>query len=83
MTATTTAFELPLELDYRAADALEVWLFWAPRADRLFVVVHDATVEDYFEFDVDRDQALDAFRHPYAYASFRRVRHLPKEGLAA
>jgi hypothetical protein len=76
MTATATATEAPLELDHRAGDGLEVWLLWRSATDRLFVLVHDARLDEFFEVDVDHAEALDAFRHPYAYAAFRRTRYV-------
>jgi hypothetical protein len=83
MSATATPIETQLELDHRSGDGLEVWLFWAERTNRLFVLVNDAKMDEYFEFDVEHDEALDAFRHPYAYAAFRRVRHVADDQLAA
>lgn len=75
MTATpdTTTNDAPRELDYRAGDGVEVWLLWTESTSRLFVLVVDSKLEDSFELDVDPAAALDAFRHPYAYAAFRRV----------
>ena len=73
MTATITPIEAPRELDYRAGDGVEVWLLWTASENRLFVVVVDSKLEDSFELDVDAKDARDAFRHPYAYAAFRRV----------
>jgi hypothetical protein len=73
MTMTTTPIEAPLELDYRAGDGVEVWLLWTASENRLFVLVVDTKLDDSFELDVDANDALDAFRHPYAYAAFRRV----------
>jgi hypothetical protein len=76
MSTTTTSIEAPLELDYRAGDGLEVWLLWAAADDRLFVLVNDARMDESFEVDVDHAEALDAFRHPYAYTAFRRTRYV-------
>jgi hypothetical protein len=73
MSAATTPTECPLELDHRAVDGVDVWLLWAASANRLFVLVVDSKLDDSFELDVDAADALDAFRHPYAYAAFRRV----------
>ncbi len=61
------------ELDTRQASGLEVTLFWHSGSDRLTVSVQDASSSDRFELDVEPDHALDAFRHPYAYAAGRRV----------
>ena len=76
MSAKATFTEAPLELDYREANGLEVWLLWAAAKNRLFVLVHDSKLDESFEVDVDRSEALDAFRHPYAYAAIRRTRYV-------
>ena len=73
MSPTTTPTEAPLELDHRAGDGLEVWLLWTASTNRLFVLVVDTKLEDAFELDVAAQDALDAFRHPYAYAAFGHV----------
>jgi hypothetical protein len=73
MTATTTPIEAPKELDYRAADGVEVWLLWTQSTSRLFVLVVDSKLDESFELDVDPADALNAFKHPFAYAAFRRV----------
>jgi hypothetical protein len=63
----------PRELAHRSSDGIEVWLFWSPDDDRLFVRCVDGRVEDAFELDIRPADALDAFEHPYAYAAFRGV----------
>jgi hypothetical protein len=75
VSAAATPLDAPLELDHRAGDALEVSLLWTASKNRLFVLVHDARLDETFEVDVDGGEALDAFRHPYAYAAFRRVNY--------
>jgi hypothetical protein len=75
MTRTETIDRLPLELDYRASDGVEVWLLWTRNADRLFVLVVDSKAEDSFEIDVDATCAVDAFHHPYAYAAARGIEY--------
>jgi hypothetical protein len=62
---------LPLELDYRATDGVEVSLLWHKPTNRLFVSVNDMRSGELFEVDVASDYALDAFEHPYAYAYSR------------
>jgi hypothetical protein len=37
------------------------------------VLVVDSKLDESFELDVDPADALDAFKHPFAYAAFRRV----------
>lgn len=71
-----TLTRLPVELDYRANDGLEVWLLWTRLENRLSVVVHDGRQEASFELDVDAEHALDAFHHPYAYAAYRGVEYV-------
>ncbi len=55
------------ELDRRSNDGIDVALLWNPRTNRLLVTVADARRGDAFEVKVDAADALDAFRHPYAY----------------
>ena len=62
---------IPLELDYRAADGVEVSLLWHKPTNRVFVSVNDARSGELLEIDVASDYALDAFQHPYAYAYSR------------
>ena len=57
------------ELAARHGDGLAVVLRWDPREDTLTVAVADAHTGDRFEIAVDRDRALDAFYHPFAYAA--------------
>jgi hypothetical protein len=57
-----------LELDRRLAGGLEVILLWHPGSDTLRVHARDATIGDDFELEVVPDEALEVFRHPYAYA---------------
>lgn len=59
------------ELAHRLSDGIEVVLFWRRGRDLLTVAVSDSRTGAYFELDVEPSQALDAFNHPYAYASFR------------
>ena len=60
------------ELDHRSTDGLEVTLFWDPEQDLASVAVVDTKTEDAFVIDVgDDENALDVFRHPYAYAARR------------
>jgi hypothetical protein len=60
------------ELDSRAADGVEVALLWHTSGDFLSVVVSDAKLGETFELVLDeRDDAMDVFHHPYAYAAYR------------
>jgi hypothetical protein len=56
------------ELDRRTNDGIDVRLLWNSRTNRIFVGVDDARDGAAFEFEVEAARALDAFRHPYAYA---------------
>jgi hypothetical protein len=75
MTRTQTIDRLPLELDYRANDGVEVWLLWTRQENRLFVLVVDTKADDSFEIDVDAARAVDAFHHPYAYAAANGIEY--------
>ena len=59
----------PRELDHRAQDGIEVTLLWWKSGNRLAVSVVDQPHEDAFLVPVAADQALDAFRHPFAHAA--------------
>jgi hypothetical protein len=63
------------ELAYRSNDGLEVTLFWHSDTDKLTVCVCDQHRGAYFEVEPDACDALDAFYHPYSYASFSSVRY--------
>jgi hypothetical protein len=56
------------ELDRRQANGLEVVLLWNGN-DSVSVSVNDSGSGDAFELEVDAADALDAFRHPFAYAA--------------
>ena len=66
------------ELEYRAADGVEVALFWVVGTKDLVVVVHDQKSGDVLELAVDEcENAYDVFNHPYAYAAARGLEHAP------
>lgn len=60
------------ELDRRINDGIEVTLLWDPQTYRVAVAVEDHRAGDSFELEVDPADALNAFRHPYAYAATDR-----------
>ena len=62
------------ELDFRSNHGLEVALLWEPETNRVSVSVFDGRSGDDFTLDVDPAKALDAFYHPYSFASARGVR---------
>jgi hypothetical protein len=55
------------ELDRRRSDGIEVALLWDPKTGQVLIAVEDTRSRDSFEFDVEPDQVLTAFHHPYAY----------------
>lgn len=55
------------ELDHRTSDGLDVALLWESHSGRVFVAVTDQRTSDRFRIEVKASNALDAFRHPYAY----------------
>jgi hypothetical protein len=57
------------ELAARESDGVRVLLLWHPREDAVTVSVEDARAGRRFELSVERDHALDAFYHPFAYAA--------------
>jgi hypothetical protein len=67
MTSTTTQAEK--ELAHRTSEGIDVSLYWNERTNRVTVKVYDARFDEGFEFDVDGRRALDAYRHPFAYAA--------------
>jgi hypothetical protein len=56
------------ELADRSLDGLEVRLWWSESAQRVQVTVADHRRGDHIVVEVDGADALDAFRHPFAYA---------------
>ena len=57
------------ELAYRQNDGVTVVLLWHPRPNAITVSVEDSRTGDSFELSVEREHALDAFYHPFAYVS--------------
>jgi hypothetical protein len=57
------------ELDARTGDGIDVRLLWQETNNRVYVHAADARTGEQFVVAVDRADALDAFRHPFAYAS--------------
>jgi hypothetical protein len=65
----TTATDTNIrELDHRTNDGIEVKLLWSAETDRIWIDVQDRRAGDAFELEVDPGEALEAFRHPYAFA---------------
>ena len=65
----TSATATARELAARESDGVRVLLLWDPREDAVTVSVEDARAGHRFELAVQRDHALDAFHHPFAYAA--------------
>jgi hypothetical protein len=70
-----TTHTQPIELDFRAQEGVEVSLLWQPETDVVLVEVRDERLGQSFQLVVDAEEALDVFRHPFAYAAFRGVWH--------
>ena len=70
-----SALNLYRELAYRAADGVEVVLFWRESTEELAVAVSDVRSGAYFELAAAPHEALDVFNHPYAHAAFRGLRY--------
>jgi hypothetical protein len=75
MESNTNSQLYPLELDHRIDDGVEVTLFWSRYSSRVWVAVYDSRSDEWFEVDVRPEDALDAFRHPYAYAALAGVEY--------
>ena len=69
----TTDIGLAKELDARSGDGIDVQLLWYPATGTVTVSVRDASRDHSFELAVDPARALDAFHHPFAFASTRGV----------
>ncbi len=57
------------ELHRRVGAGLEVSLLWSRSAGKLIVSVADTMTGESFELPVAREEALEAFNHPFAYAA--------------
>jgi hypothetical protein len=68
-TAVAAATRTRQELAHRASNGIEVSLFWTRSTNRVSVEVFDARTDERFEFEAAGSDALDAFNHPYAYAT--------------
>ena len=63
------------ELAHRMSNGIEVTLLWGPAKNEVVVEVIDHGAELAFEITVPSERALDAFHHPYAYASQQGVEY--------
>jgi hypothetical protein len=60
-----------VELDGRHSAGIDVRLLWDPPTNALTVVARDTQTDETWLIDVDADQALEVFNHPFAYARYR------------
>ena len=63
------------ELAHRISNGIEVTLSWGPASGEVVVEVIDHGSGHVFEVTVPSGRALDAFHHPYAYASLQGVEY--------
>jgi hypothetical protein len=64
----TTPKSTVRELHSRTSDRIEARLLWSSSNGSVSVSVDDTYYGESFQFDVAPAQALDVFRHPFAYA---------------
>jgi hypothetical protein len=57
-----------VEIDHRSNGGIDVSLMWDRDADVLYLQVIDWGMDEDYVFSIDGAHALDAFRHPFAYA---------------
>ena len=62
--------EMLRELDHRGGNGIDVTLLWDAEDDKTYVFVDDDRSGQSLRIVVDGADALDAFRHPYAYALY-------------
>jgi hypothetical protein len=79
---TTSAAAERRELAHRTGNGIEVTLLWTESTNGVTIAVADTHSGGELEFDVDGSRALDAFKHPYAYAATVRVRSAQATRLA-
>jgi hypothetical protein len=58
----------PKELARRQTDGVVVSLLWRRADDRLTVVVDDTRTGEHLRLPARRENALEVFYHPFAYA---------------
>ena len=79
MQTTFDISNIPIELDQREGDGITVSLLWRKRRNVISIAVYDDRTGEDFELVVSPDRALDAFRHPYAYAAHHGVLAAPAQ----
>jgi len=66
-TATTIPIRSRRELAFRSGGGIEVTLYWDAEEDSTSVEIYHLATEETILFAVPREQALDAFHHPFAH----------------
>ena len=61
------------ELAHRTGNGIKVTLLWTKSTNTVTIAVVDAHSSEELEFEVDSSRALEAFKHPYAYAETVRL----------
>jgi hypothetical protein len=61
------------ELASRESAGIRVALYWSREGNTLSVVVRDNRTGDEFSIAAEPAEAMDVFRHPFAYAARRGV----------
>jgi hypothetical protein len=81
---TTTASLTTLrELDARTNDGLDIRLLWRPHDDVVLLQVDDAQLRLRLVVPVPPDDAMFAFRHPFAFADTAEAAEQVHTGSAA
>jgi hypothetical protein len=62
------------ELAQRDSNGISVTLLWHSTTGKLTVSVCDRRTGEAFDLSASTDNALDVFRHPYAYVDWQRGR---------
>jgi hypothetical protein len=62
------------ELAYRSGGGIDVAMHWNQQTNKVTVTVYDAHADEGFALEVDSDNALDAYHHPFAYLTGRQTR---------
>ena len=62
------------ELAQRESDGISVTLLWHSETGNLTVSVCDRRTGEAFDLRASTQNALDVFRHPYAYADWQQCR---------
>jgi hypothetical protein len=59
------------ELAQRRTGSVEILLIWHPISNNVELRIHDTSQKEESGFRVPPGEAMEAFRHPYAYAARR------------